>query len=42
MRKRFLYGSGIVLLLILTTLVMWQVSFRIEESPADLGQIPDA
>ncbi len=38
MRKRFIYGSGIVLLLILTTLVMWQVSFRIDESPADLGQ----
>src|SRR5580704_1347128 len=38
MRKRFLYGSGIVVLLILTTLVMWQVSFRIEESPANLGQ----
>lgn len=38
MRKRFLYGSGIVLLLILATLVMWQVSFRVDESPKDLGQ----
>ena len=27
MRKRFLYGSGIVLLLILATLVVWQGSF---------------
>ena len=35
MRKRFLYGSGIVLLLILATLVMWQVSFRFDESPVE-------
>jgi PAS domain S-box-containing protein len=38
MRKRFLYGSGIVLLLILATLVMWQVSFRVDESPSNLSQ----
>ena len=37
MRKRFLYGSGVVLLLVLATLVMWQVSFSVK-SPADLGQ----
>lgn len=39
MRKRFLYGSAIVLLLILATLVMWQVSFTVKEYPKDLGQI---
>ncbi len=38
MRRRFLYGSGIVLLLILATLVIWQVSFRVDESPANLNQ----
>jgi two-component system nitrogen regulation sensor histidine kinase NtrY len=38
MRKRFLYGSGIVLLLVLATLVMWQVSFKLEEAPENLGQ----
>ena len=38
MSKRFLYGSGIVLLVILATLVMWQVSFRFEESPENLNQ----
>jgi len=38
MRKRFLYGSGIVLLAILATIEVWQVSFRIDEAPQDLGQ----
>src|SRR5258707_442818 len=38
MRKRFLYGSGIVLLAILTTLVIWQMSFKVEEYPENLGQ----
>src|SRR5260370_30363536 len=38
MRKRFLYGSGIVLLLILATLVMLQVSFTIETYPQNLDQ----
>src|SRR5579872_6895636 len=38
MSKRFLYGSAIVLLVILATLVMWQVSFRFEESPENLNQ----
>src|SRR5437764_15447038 len=38
MRKRFLYGSGIVLLLILATLVIWQVSFKFDEYPENLGQ----
>src|SRR5947208_155753 len=39
MRRRFLYGSGIVLLAILATLVLWQVSFNeFEQSPESLGQ----
>src|SRR5437763_15592326 len=39
MRRRFLYGSGIVLLAILATLVIWQVSFNeFEQSPESLGQ----
>src|SRR5262249_58525572 len=38
MRKRFLYGSGIVLLLILATLVIWQVSFSFDEYPENLNQ----
>src|SRR5262245_4892916 len=38
MRTRFLYGSGIVLLAILTAIVIWQVSFTIDEYPRDLGQ----
>ncbi|MEO7650536.1 MAG: hypothetical protein ABIZ80_08695, partial [Bryobacteraceae bacterium] len=39
MRKRFLYGAGIVLLGILVTLVVWQVSFnRGEYGPRDLSQ----
>ena len=31
MRKRYLYGSGLVLLAILLTLVVWQVSFNFGE-----------
>src|SRR5437868_8292285 len=39
MRKRFLFGSGIVLLAILATLVIWQVSFNeFEKTPESLGQ----
>src|SRR6185369_8886199 len=38
MRKRFLYGSGIVLFAILATLVLWQVSFKFEQYPESLGQ----
>src|SRR5882672_1616148 len=38
MRKRFLYGSGVVLLAILATLVIWQVSFKFEEYPESLNQ----
>src|SRR2546422_10242498 len=49
MRKRFLYGAGIVLLLILATLVIWQVSFnegfpdprgpgKFDEYPENLNQ----
>src|SRR5260370_22190767 len=38
MRKRFLYGSGIVLLLILASLVWWQVSFKFETYPENLDQ----
>src|SRR6266705_4154629 len=38
MRKRFLYGSGVVLLVILATLVLWQVSFKFEEYPENLNQ----
>ena len=39
MRKRFLYGSGIVLLLILATLVVWQGSFsEFEVYPENLEQ----
>ena len=37
MRKRFLYGSGIVLLLILATLVVWQ-NFTFEAFPENLEQ----
>jgi two-component system nitrogen regulation sensor histidine kinase NtrY len=37
MRKRFLYGSGIVLLLILATLVVWQ-NFTFEAYPENLEQ----
>ena len=38
MRKRFLYGSGIVLLLILATLVVWQQSFTVDAYPESLEQ----
>src|SRR5580704_4807924 len=38
MRKRFLYGSGIVLLLILATLVVWQGSFTVDAYPESLEQ----
>src|SRR3984893_4927464 len=38
MRKRFLYGSGIVLLLILATLVVWQGSFKVDAYPENLDQ----
>src|SRR5438552_15094695 len=38
MRKRFLYGSGVVLLVILPTLVLWQVPFKFEEYPENLNQ----
>ncbi|MBI3473622.1 MAG: HAMP domain-containing protein [Candidatus Solibacter usitatus] len=39
MRRRFIYGSGVVLLLVLLTLVMWQSSFnRGELAPTDLTQ----
>src|SRR5580704_19348433 len=39
MRKRFLYGSGIVILLILATLVVWQGSFsKFEVYPENLEQ----
>src|SRR5579859_4636857 len=38
MRKRFLYGSGVVLLVILAILVIGQASFKFDEYPADLGQ----
>jgi len=37
MRKRFLYGSGIVLFAILATLVIWQVSFTVDQ-PENLSQ----
>src|SRR6478752_5710194 len=38
MRKRFLYGSGIVTFAILATLILWQVSFKFEQYPESLGQ----
>jgi two-component system nitrogen regulation sensor histidine kinase NtrY len=38
MRKRFVYGSGIVLLVILATLVIWQVSFKFDKYPENLSQ----
>jgi len=39
MRKRYLYGSGLVLLAILLTLVVWQVSFSFGEyGPANTSQ----
>ena len=39
MRKRYLYGSGLVLLAILLTLVVWQVSFSFGDyGPASSGQ----
>ena len=38
MRRRLIYGSGVVLLGILVTLVVWQVSFKWEFGPADLSQ----
>src|SRR5258705_11160687 len=39
MRKRFLYGSGTILLVLLTTFVIWQGSFNeFQESPQNLGQ----
>ena len=38
MRKRFLYGSGIVSLAILVSLAIWQISFTVDEYPQDLGQ----
>ncbi len=38
MRKRVLYGSGSVILLILTALVVWQGSFTIGPAPSGPGQ----
>jgi len=39
MRKRYLYGSGLVLLAILLTLVVWQVSFNFGEyGPSNAAQ----
>ncbi|MEO8098048.1 MAG: ATP-binding protein [Acidobacteriota bacterium] len=39
MRKRYLYGSGIVLLAILTTLIVWQMSFSFGDyGPTSLEQ----
>jgi PAS domain S-box-containing protein len=38
MRKRFLYGSGIVLLSILVTLVVWQGSGKVDAFPENLEQ----
>lgn len=38
MRKRILYGSGIVLLIILIALVVWQGSFTIGPTPDGPGQ----
>ena len=39
MRKRYLFWSGLALLAILLTLVVWQVSFSFGDyGPADAGQ----
>ena len=38
MRRRFIYGSLTFLLIILVTIVVWQGSFRFDESPENLGQ----
>ena len=38
MRKRYLIGSGLVLLAILLTLVVWQVSLKVEYGPANTAQ----
>ncbi|MGH9657814.1 MAG: sensor histidine kinase, partial [Bryobacteraceae bacterium] len=38
MRKRVLYGSGVVLLAVLVGLIVWQVSFTFPETPEDLSQ----
>ena len=39
MRKRYLFWSGLALLAILVTLVVWQVSFSFGDyGPADAGQ----
>jgi two-component system nitrogen regulation sensor histidine kinase NtrY len=38
MRKRYLIGSGLVLLAILLTLVVWQVSLKSEYGPANAAQ----
>src|SRR5256885_17184129 len=39
MRKRYLFGSGLVLLAILTALVVWQVSFNFGDyGPANAAQ----
>src|SRR6266576_136784 len=41
MRKRFVYGSGVVLLVILATLVIWQVSFKFEELGINFEEYPE-
>jgi two-component system nitrogen regulation sensor histidine kinase NtrY len=39
MRKRYVFGGGVVLLAVLLTLVVWQVSFKFGEyGPADAAQ----
>src|ERR1700689_128017 len=39
MRKRYVFGGGVVLLALLLTLVVWQVSFKFGEyGPADAAQ----
>src|SRR3974377_1275986 len=38
MRKRYLFASGLAVLATLLTLVVWQVSFKFTDAPANAAQ----
>ncbi len=38
MRKRYVFGSGLAVLAVLMTLVVWQVSFKFGDAPANAAQ----
>ena len=39
MKKRYVFGLGVLVLLFLTTLVVWQGSFRVDYAPESSAQV---